>query len=180
VGRLDGIVNLHVDSLRVEPRAFGPRHLLALETEESPVANDRARCRAEDARRIAMGPYAEEAHAAWSPVKKMRQDPTRDRRERFHGRRVWPPTAVEFRGNKFMRNERSEMLSRLVRERKAMETRREAEARATAHDLIQLHVGPDDRIADVETFYSALVQAIRAARWQGETDRSREDVLSLG
>ena len=79
-----------------------------------------------------------------------------------------------------MRNERSEMLSRLVRERKAMETRREAEARATAHDLIQLHVGPDDRISDFETFYSALVQAIRAARWQGETDRSREDVLSLG
>jgi hypothetical protein len=78
-----------------------------------------------------------------------------------------------------MRNERSEMVSRLVREREAMEARREAEARATAHDLIQLHVGPDDRIADVETFYSALVQAIRAARWQGETDRSREDVLSL-
>jgi hypothetical protein len=41
-------------------------------------------------------------------------------------------------------------------------------------------VGPGDRIADVETFYAALVQAIRAARWQGETDRSREDVLSLG
>jgi hypothetical protein len=72
------------------------------------------------------------------------------------------------------------MVSRLVREREAMETRREAEARATAHDLIQLHVGPNDRIADVDIFYSALVQAIRAARWQGETDRSREDVLSLG
>ncbi len=78
-----------------------------------------------------------------------------------------------------MRNQRSEMVSRLVREREAMEARREAEARATAHDLIHIHVGPDDRIADVETFYSALVQAIRAARWQGETDRSREDVLSL-
>jgi hypothetical protein len=52
-------------------------------------------------------------------------------------------------------------------------------ARATAHDLIQLHVGPDDRIANVPNFYSALVQTIRAARWQGETDRSREDVLSL-
>jgi hypothetical protein len=35
-----------------------------------------------------------------------------------------------------------EMVSRLAREREAMEARREAEARATAHDLIQLHVGP--------------------------------------
>ena len=70
-------------------------------------------------------------------------------------------------------------MSRLAREREAMEARREAEARATAHDLIQLHIGPDDRIADVSNFYSALVQAIRDARWQGETDRSREDVLSL-
>jgi hypothetical protein len=72
-----------------------------------------------------------------------------------------------------------ETVSRLAREREAMEARREAEARATAHDLIQLHVGPDDRIADVPNFYSALVQAIRNARWQGETDRSREHVLSL-
>lgn len=79
-----------------------------------------------------------------------------------------------------MRNQPSERVSRLVREQEAMEARREAEARATAHDLIQLHVGPGDRIADVETFYAALVQAIRAARWQGKTDRSREDVLSLG
>ena len=79
-----------------------------------------------------------------------------------------------------MRNQPSEMVSRLVREREAMEARREAEARATAHDLIHIHVGPDDRIGDVETFYAALVQAIWSARWQGETDRSREDVLSLG
>lgn len=74
---------------------------------------------------------------------------------------------------------RNTEMSRLAREREAMEARREAEARATAHDLIQLHIGPDDRIADVSNFYSALVQAIRDARWQGETDRSREDVLSL-
>lgn len=79
-----------------------------------------------------------------------------------------------------MRSKQSEVVSRLAREREAMEARREAEARATAQDLIELHVGPDDRIADVEIFYAALVQAIRAARWQGKTDRSREDVLSLG
>ena len=78
-----------------------------------------------------------------------------------------------------MRNSQAEMVSRLVREREAMETRREAEARAAAHDLIKTHVGAGDRIADMAKFYSALVQAMRAARWQGETDRSREDVLTL-
>jgi hypothetical protein len=88
------------------------------------------------------------------------------------------PERYRYRGSTFMRNQ-AEMVSRLVREREAMEARREAEARAMAQDLIQLHVGPDDRIANVSNFYAALVQAIRAARWQGETDRSREDVLSL-
>jgi hypothetical protein len=78
-----------------------------------------------------------------------------------------------------MRTKEAEIASRLARERQAMEARREAEARATAHDLIQLYVGADDRIADMPNFHAALVQAIRAARWQGETDRSREDVLSL-
>jgi hypothetical protein len=78
-----------------------------------------------------------------------------------------------------MRNHPAEMASRLARERQAMAARREAEARATARNLIELHVGPDDKIANVSRFYSALVQAIAAARWQGEADRSREDVLSL-
>jgi hypothetical protein len=78
-----------------------------------------------------------------------------------------------------MRNHPAETASRLARERQAMAARREAEARATVRNLIQLHVGPDDKIANLSNFYSDLVQAIRAARWQGETDRSREDVLSL-
>ena len=78
-----------------------------------------------------------------------------------------------------MTNDQAEAVSRLVREREAIESRREAEVCAAARDLIEGHVGPDDRIAGMANFYSALVRAIRTARWQGETDRSREDVLSL-
>lgn len=51
-----------------------------------------------------------------------------------------------------------------------MAARREAEARAIARNLIQLHVGPDDKVVNVMNFYLDLVQAIRAARWQGETE----------
>lgn len=81
--------------------------------------------------------------------------------------------------NNPMRNDRAEMVSRLVREQEAMEARREAEARATAHGLIQGYIGPDRRVIDMPSFYSALVQAIRTARWQGQTDGPGEDVLTL-
>jgi hypothetical protein len=78
-----------------------------------------------------------------------------------------------------MTNDQAETTLRLVRERQAIEARREAEVCAAARSLIEGHIGPDDRIADMANFYSALVRTIRTARWQGETDRSREDVLSL-
>ena len=72
-----------------------------------------------------------------------------------------------------MRNDQAEMVSRLVREQEAIESRREAEARTTAHGLIQGYIGPDHRVIDMPNFYSALVQAIRTARWQGQTDGGR-------
>jgi hypothetical protein len=78
-----------------------------------------------------------------------------------------------------MTDDQAETILRLARERQAIEARREAEVCAAARDLIEGHIGPDDRIADMANFYSALVRTIRTARWQGETDRSREDVLSL-
>jgi hypothetical protein len=78
-----------------------------------------------------------------------------------------------------MRNDQAEMASRLVREEEAEEARREAEARATAHGLIQGYIGPDHKVIDMPNFYSALVQAIRSARWQGQTDGPVEDVLTL-
>ena len=77
-----------------------------------------------------------------------------------------------------MRNNQVEMVSRLVREQEAMEAHREAEARATAHGLIQGYIGPDHRVLDMPNFYSALVQAIRP-RWQGQTDGQGEDILTL-
>lgn len=88
------------------------------------------------------------------------------------------------RGSKSMRNEsmrngQAEMVTRLVREQEASEARREAEARATAHALIQGYIGPDHKVVDMPNFYSALVQAIRTARWQGQTDGPGEDVLTL-
>jgi hypothetical protein len=78
-----------------------------------------------------------------------------------------------------MRNDQAAMVSRLVREQEAMESRREAEARTTAHGLIQGYIGPDHKVIDMPNFYSALVQAIRTARWQGQTDGPDEDVLTL-
>jgi hypothetical protein len=78
-----------------------------------------------------------------------------------------------------MRNNQVEMVSRLVREQETMEAHREAEARATAHGLIHSYIGPDHRVLDMPNFYSALVQAIRTARWQGQTDGQGEDILTL-
>jgi hypothetical protein len=78
-----------------------------------------------------------------------------------------------------MRNDQVEMVSRLVREQEAVEARRETEARATAHGLIQGYIGPDHKVVDMPNFYSALVQAIRTARWQGQTDGPGEDILTL-
>jgi len=43
----------------------------------------------------------------------------------------------------------------------------DADARATAHALIQSYLGPDHKVTSVSDFYSALVQALKAAREQG-------------
>ena len=59
----------------------------------------------------------------------------------------------------------------------AVQSRREAEARQTASRLIQEHVGPDHRIANLQNFSSALVQALRVARMRGEDDAG--DILTL-
>lgn len=59
----------------------------------------------------------------------------------------------------------------------AVQSRREAEARQAASRLIQEHVGPDQRIGNLQNFSSALVQALRAARMRGEDDAG--DILTL-
>ncbi len=47
-----------------------------------------------------------------------------------------------------------------------------------AHVLIQGYLGPDHRVINMQSFYGALVQALRAARMQGQDDCSG-DVLTL-
>ena len=50
----------------------------------------------------------------------------------------------------------------------------DADARETAHALIENFVGPDHKVRNIEAFISALVQALKEARQQGEADRPGE------
>jgi hypothetical protein len=59
----------------------------------------------------------------------------------------------------------------------AVQSRREAEARQVVNGLIHDHVGPDQRIIDLQGFSSALVKALSAARMRGEDDAG--DILTL-
>ena len=59
----------------------------------------------------------------------------------------------------------------------AVQSRREAEARQVAKRLIQSHVDSDRRVINLQDFSLALVQALRAARTQGEDDVG--DILTL-
>lgn len=60
----------------------------------------------------------------------------------------------------------------MVREQEALGARIDAEARETAHALIQGYLGPDHKVIAMSDFYSALVQALKAAREQGQIDSS--------
>ena len=66
--------------------------------------------------------------------------------------------------------DQAEAVIRLVREDAELEARMDAEARATAHALIQSYLGPDQKVTDLRSFYSGLVQALKAARAQGQAD----------
>jgi hypothetical protein len=59
----------------------------------------------------------------------------------------------------------------------AVQSRREFEARQIATKLLQEHVSADQRVVNLQNFSSALVQALRAARMQGEDDAG--DILTL-
>ena len=48
----------------------------------------------------------------------------------------------------------------------------EAEARETARNLIQRYLSPDHKV-NLESLFAALVQALKAAREQGQVDCSR-------
>lgn len=66
--------------------------------------------------------------------------------------------------------DQAEAVGCLVRESEALEASVDAEARATAHALIQGYLGPDHKVTFMGDFYSALVQALKAAREQGRAE----------
>jgi hypothetical protein len=68
---------------------------------------------------------------------------------------------------------------RMVQDDAEHEARVDAEARATAHALIQGYLGPDHKVTNMQNFYSALVQALKAAREQGHADHPRSNSLLL-
>ena len=61
---------------------------------------------------------------------------------------------------------------RLIEEQAALDGRMEAEARQVAHRLLPGYIGPDHKVLNMPSFYSALTQALRAARAQGQVDSS--------
>jgi hypothetical protein len=68
------------------------------------------------------------------------------------------------------KDDQAELVTRLAHEQAELEARIDAEARATAHALIQGYMGPDYRVTSMSDFYCALVQALKAAREQGQMD----------
>ena len=56
----------------------------------------------------------------------------------------------------------------------------EAEARETARNIIQHYLGPDHKVTNIErlSFFAALVQALKAAREQGQVDCSDQIGIS--
>lgn len=69
-------------------------------------------------------------------------------------------------------------VARFVKQELALRERMKTEAEQKAHTLIQGYMGPDRCVQDVPRFYSALAEALREAREQGQFDRS-DDVLTL-
>lgn len=66
-----------------------------------------------------------------------------------------------------------------MRDHEALEARIEAEARATAHGIIQSYLGPDHKVIKMQDFYGALVYALKTARAHGHADNIDGDVLTL-
>ena len=54
----------------------------------------------------------------------------------------------------------------------------DAEARATAHGLIQGYLGPDHKVRSMSHFYNALVQALKQARGKGRVEFPSIEQLS--
>ena len=68
---------------------------------------------------------------------------------------------------------------RAVREQDEWDRRMEAEASATAHALIQDHLGPDHKVLNMTRFKASLAASLKEAREQGHRDRQEGQVLTL-
>ncbi len=66
-----------------------------------------------------------------------------------------------------MSDDQAAMVAELVAKQAELDEGVDAVARAVAHGLIQGYIGPDHRVLDMPSFYSALVQALKAAREKG-------------
>jgi hypothetical protein len=73
-----------------------------------------------------------------------------------------------------MREPSEEVARRRVLAEAASHERIKAEATKTATALIKGYIGPDHRVLSMPNFHSALAQALRQAREQGQLDRSSE------
>jgi hypothetical protein len=70
-------------------------------------------------------------------------------------------------------------ITKLVEQEVALRDRMKTEAEQKAHSLIKAYLGSLDHcVQDVPRFYSALAEALREAREQGQFDRS-DDALTL-
>ena len=58
----------------------------------------------------------------------------------------------------------AEILTKIVRAQELLELQRQAELRATAHALIQTHVGWNRKVVSVDRLYAAIVDALLQAR----------------
>ena len=73
------------------------------------------------------------------------------------------------------RGDRAETAVQLVH--RAIQARRDAEARQVARKLIQGYIDPHYKVVNMQTFCSALVAALKIARMRGEDDAG--DVFTL-
>jgi hypothetical protein len=79
-----------------------------------------------------------------------------------------------------MREDQAEAMRRMVRHQETIDkARMDADARETAHGLIQGYLSPDHKVISMQGFFSALVQALKQAREKGHTDCSGGHVSRL-
>ena len=73
----------------------------------------------------------------------------------------------------------AEKVTDLVEKEVAFQERMKADADRTANALIQSYLGPDHKVLNMASFHSALSQALKDARQQGQVDRAGQVLTML-